>query len=88
MNVSICLSEAANIAVHVAEIEVLVTVTVVCAVDEYVGCALDEMHGITWLDELVVVFCKESLDELACHCIIYIHAHVFLAAVENLYEDL
>ena len=87
-HVCIDAGQALQPALHVAEVEVAESVTVVSAVDEGVVAALEEPHGILRLDVPVVVFCQYRPDEISCSCIISIELQVLLASVKNLDEHL
>ena len=86
--VSVGTGESLYVSVEVAEVEVAVSVTVVCAVDEIVVAALDEGHRVLWLYIFLVVLGEDGLYEVSCQCVIYIEFHVLLASVEDLDEDL
>ena len=87
-HVCICAGQALQPALHVAEVEVAESVTVVSAVDEGVVAALEEPDGILWLYVSVVVFGQYGPDEISCSCIISIEFQVLLASVKNLDEHL
>ena len=77
--------QAADTALQVTEIQALIAISVVDAVDEM--AVVDEVQPLIRLDPGVVLLREQGPDEGPVGCIIHIEVHVMLGAVQHLDED-
>ena len=80
------LRDAVNVAERVAEVEVLETVAVVSAVDEF-ACKAEPMQRLGRLHPLFIVLSQDGFFEFSVGSPVHVQSHVLLGAVQNLDED-
>ena len=80
------LRDAVNVAERVAEVEALVAVAVVSAVDEFAGKA-EPMQRLGRLHPLFIVLSQNGFLEFSVGSPVHVQSHVLLGAVQNLDED-
>ena len=87
LHVGINLRDSVYISESVAKIQVLVTVAVVSAIDEF-SCKSKPMQRFLRLNPFVVVLCKDGFLEFAVTSPVHIQFHMFLAAVKHLNQNM